>query len=80
MCKSDLNTAEVRDSAQSVCGEREESDVDCAPHTPLTMCSVKLVDCRTVEPIPPVTNNEEEEDGEPSANDEDVIPHSVSLA
>lgn len=81
MCKADLSTAEVRDSVQSVCGEREKREVEYVPRPPLMMCSVKMVDCRTVELIPPVTNAEKEndEEGEPNAQNEDLNPPSVSF-
>lgn len=38
-------------------------------HTPVKVCSVKVVDCRTMELIPPVASDEE---GEPNPDEEDV--------
>lgn len=79
MCKADLSTAEVRDSVQSVCGERgacEEREVEYTPHPPLMTCSVKMVDFRTVELIPTVVHDE---DGELNAHNEEVNPPGVSF-
>ncbi|GAA6084261.1 gastrula zinc finger protein XlCGF57.1-like [Tachysurus ichikawai] len=76
VCKADLHTAVVQDSAQSVCAEREVCEVECVPHTPLMTCSVKVVDCRTMELIASVRKEEKEndEDGEWKTNYEDKPP------
>lgn len=81
VCKADLHTAVVQDSAQSVCAEREVCEVECVPHTPLMTCSVKVVDCRTMELIASVRKEEKEndEDGEWKTNYEDKPPPCVSF-
>lgn len=74
VCKADLNASEERDSAQS-------TEAQCAPHTPLMMCSVKMVDCRTMALIPPVNNDEKEKTGggEVNTGDEDMTSNCVSF-
>lgn len=71
VCKADLNTVVVRE------GEREESEGECAPHTPLMTCSVKVVDCRTMKLITSNPDKKKDKDGE--LDNEDVIPSSVSF-